>query len=196
MNPQEEHIDLVSDPFLESAMVPPTPPGSDSDGNPSGGPAENANELEKLRNELNETKDRLLRSHAELINYQNRVKRQMDEERKYASMGLMRDLLPVGDNILRTLDAVEKTSNLQGLIEGVKLVCDQFYQVLQKNHCERIEALNQPFDPNFHESIALCPSEAPPNTVVEETQAGFRLYDRVVRPSQVVLAAAIPKMGE
>lgn len=179
MTPKEDHIDLVSDPLIgETAQT-----LTDE--------LDNAPELDLLRKELEETRDRALRARAELENYRARIHRQVDEERKYASIDLFRDLLPVWDNLGRALEAVEKTHNTEALSEGVKLVHDQLLKVLGKHHCVPIEALHQPFDPNFQESIAMFPNaDYPPNTVIEQASVGFRLFDRVVRPAQVVLAAS------
>jgi len=176
LNPQDNHIDLTSDPMFKFF--------ADEDG-----------ELEQLRTELEEAKDRALRVRAELENYRARVHRQMEEERKYASIDLLRDLLPVWDNLGRALGAVETTRNTESLVEGVELVYDQLLKVLGKYHCVPLESLYQPFDPNFQESIAMLPNaDYPPNTVIEQTTVGFRLHDRVVRPAQVVLAApTIPR---
>lgn len=170
----EKHIDLVSEPEEsltgESVQVP-------------------ESETEQLRLELEEAKNRALRALADLENYRARINRQTIEERKYANIDLMRALLPVWDNIGRALDAVQSTHNLESLVEGVQMVHSQFLEVLIKFHCEKIEAKFQPFDPNFHASVAQMPSaEYPANTVLEEVQVGFRLFDRVVRPSQVVLS--------
>ena len=147
-------------------------------------------EVEQLRLELEEAKNRTLRAMADLENYRTRINRQMTEERKYASIDFMRELLPVWDNIGRALEAVSATHNLESLVEGVQMVHSQFMEVLKKYHCEKIEAMYQPFDPNFHASVAQIPTveHHPANTVIEEVQPGFRLFDRVVRPSQVVLA--------
>ena len=174
LNSQENHIDLISDPTSDFL--------SDEGGRES--------ELERLRRELGDTQDRTLRARAELENYRTRVHRQMEEDRKYASIDLLRDLLPVWDNLGRALDAVEKMHNMETLAEGVKLVYAQLLQVLDKYHCVPLEPLYQPFDPNYQESIAMLPNaDYPPNTVIEQTTVGFKLYDRVVRPAQVVLAA-------
>ncbi|MCL2305958.1 MAG: nucleotide exchange factor GrpE [Planctomycetaceae bacterium] len=152
--------------------------------------ADEESELEQVRKELEETKDRVLRARAELENYRARIHRQMEEERKYASLDLMRDLLPVWDNLGRALDAVEKTQSVETLTEGVRLVYDQLLQVFGKYDCVPLEPLHQPFDPYFQESIAQLPNaDYPPNTVIGQTTVGFRLHDRVVRPAQVVLAA-------
>ena len=169
-----EHIDLVSEP--EAADVAQEP----------------VSEVDRLRLELEEAKNGKLRAMADLENYRTRINRQMAEERKYASMDLMRDLLPVWDNIGRALESVSTTHNLEALVEGVQMVHSQFLEILKKHHCEQIEAKFQPFDPNVHASVAQMPSaEHPANTVIEEVQLGFRLFDRVVRPSQVVLSSKL-----
>ena len=178
--PLDNPFDLVDDPFAFLA-------GGDD------GESDTESELEQLREELDEANDRALRARAELENYRARVHRQAEEERKYASIDLMRDLLPVWDNLGRALDAVDKTQNLEALVEGVSLVHGQLLQVFGKYHCVPLEPLYQPFDPNFQESIALLPNaDHPPNTVIEQTTVGFKLHDRVVRPAQVVLAAPVP----
>jgi len=81
-------------------------------------------------------------------------------------------------------------SDAPRLLEGVKIVAQQLEAVLQRHHCMPIAALHQPFDPNVHEAILHQPSaDAAPNTVLAEVQQGFQLHDRVVRPSQVIVAA-------
>jgi len=169
-----EHLDLVSEPEELG--------GSDS-------PQEASTEVEQLRHELDEAKNRTLRALADLENYRTRVNRQVAEERKYASIEFMRELLLVWDNIGRALEAVAATHDLESLVEGVQMVYAQFLEVLKKHHCEKIEAKFQQFDPNFHASVTqvVC-AEYPANTVIDEVQTGFRLFDRVVRPSQVVLS--------
>ena len=152
-------------------------------------PEEPAVDPQQLRLELDEAKSRTLRALADLENYRARISRQMSEERKYAHIDFMREILPVWDNIGRTLESVADTNNLEALVEGVQMVHQQLLDVLRKYHCEKIESKYQPFDPNFHESVAQIPNEEyPANTVIEEIQAGFRLFERVVRPAQVVLA--------
>jgi molecular chaperone GrpE len=148
-----------------------------------------SSEPEPLRAELEEAKDRALRSQAELENYRKRVAREMQEERRYANLPLIRDLLPVLDNMDRATKAAEKTHDAAGLLEGVKLVARQLEGVLEQHHCVRIEAHNESFDPHLHEAVSQQPSdEHPANTVVQVTQTGFRLHDRVVRPSQVIVS--------
>ncbi|MGL6196359.1 MAG: nucleotide exchange factor GrpE [Thermoguttaceae bacterium] len=188
---EHEHLDLVSDPFTDEDVT--------SESLKAATKAVGATtDVAMLQKELDEAKDRTLRARAELENYRARVNRLMEDERKYASIELMRDLLPIWDNLNRAIDAAEKTKidgnaqsdDFESFIQGVRLVQEQLLVVLGKHHCEKIEALHQPFDPNFHESIAKFPDpNHEPNTVINEALPGFKLHDRIVRPSQVVLSA-------
>ena len=149
-------------------------------------------ELAQLRAELADAKDRVLRSQAELENYRKRVARQSADERRYANLPMMRDLLPVLDNMQRAIDSAEQTDDAAGLLEGVKMVAQQFEGALSRHHCVQIEALNEPFDPHRHEAVSQQPSgEHPANTVLLVTQTGFQLHDRVVRPSQVIVSTEV-----
>jgi len=153
--------------------------------------AEKPDSIEALREELEAAKDRALRSQAELENYRKRAVREMQDLHRYANLPLMRDLLPVLDNIDRAIEAAEKTHDTASLLDGVKMVARQFADVFEKHHCTEIEALDQPFDPHLHEAISQQPSDDhPPGTVVMVTQPGFQLHDRVVRPSQVIVSKA------
>ncbi len=157
---------------------------------PASAEAAPADEVARLKAELEDVKDRALRGWAELENFRKRTARQMEEERRYAALPLFRDLLPVLDNMKRAVDASAENHDLAGLLEGVKMVVQQFETVLARHHCTPIPALHQPFDPNVHDAILRQPSpDFPPNTVIQEVEQGFRLHDRVVRPSRVIVSA-------
>jgi molecular chaperone GrpE len=143
-----------------------------------------------LRSEMAEAKDRLLRAQAELENYRRRAQREIQDTLRYAELPLLRDLLPVVDNIARAIQAAEKSPDGSGLLEGIKLVAQQLDGVLNSHDCKRIAALDQPFDPNLHQAILQQPNaEKPANTVLQVVQDGFTLHDRVVRPSQVIVSS-------
>jgi molecular chaperone GrpE len=147
-------------------------------------------EVEKLRTDMQEAGDRLLRAQAELENYRKRARRELDDAIKYATMPLLRDLLPVLDNFGRAIAAAEKTPEQGGgLLDGVKMVSQALESALARHDCKKIEALGKPFDPAFHEAISQQPSaEHPPQTVMLVAQDGYTLYDRVVRPAQVIVS--------
>jgi molecular chaperone GrpE len=156
--------------------------------------------IAELETQFREANERALRSHAELENYRKRSQRELIEERRYAVVPLVRDLLPVFDNLERAIDATPTPRANEGdspttddsassLLEGVKLVATQLESVLKSHQCVRIETVGSPFDPNQHEAIAQEPSsEHPAGTVTRELQAGYKLHDRTIRPAQVFVS--------
>jgi molecular chaperone GrpE len=143
--------------------------------------------------ELAAANDRLLRLQAEMQNLRNRTSREIADERKYAALPILRDLLPVVDNIDRALEAATKTGEAGNLLEGFRLVRQQLATVLSSHHCEPIEAAGQPFDPNFHQAILHQASpDVPSGTVTMVTQQGYKLHERVIRPTQVIVSSGPP----
>ena len=141
-----------------------------------------------LPEELNQANARALRAQAELENFRKRIRREMDEERRYARVPLISELLPVMDNLDRALEAAEKTEGGSGLLEGVKMVRAQLLGVLEQSHCHAIEAVGAAFDPHLHEAIGQEPSdEFGPGVVTRVVTIGYQLHERVVRPSQVLV---------
>lgn len=153
--------------------------------------------VESLQAELDAARDRVLRVQAELENYRKRAQRTLEDERRYACLPLMRDLLTVVDNLQRAIDAAQQNEGAAGLLEGVTMVAEQLRLILKQHHCEEIPADNARFDPNLHEAIAQFPSEEhEPGQVTQVTQTGYQLHDRVIRPSQVIVAAPRPDAEE
>ena len=148
-------------------------------------------EVEKLRADLQEAGDRVLRAQAELENYRKRARRELEDSLRYATMPLMRDLLPVLDDLGRAIQAAEKAGEPIALTDGVKMVAQKLEEVLARHDCKKVEALGQPFDPTVHEAISQQPTtEYPPQSVMLVAQDGYTLHDRVVRPSQVSVSTA------
>lgn len=149
-----------------------------------------AAELDRLRGDLDEANDRVLRARAEVENVRKRARRELDDELRYANLPLLRELLPVVDNLQRAIQAAEKGPESGNLLEGIKLVAQSLEAALARFQCQRIEALHQPFDPAYHEALAQQPSpEHPPHTVLTVVQDGYTLHGRVVRPAQVIVSA-------
>ena len=148
-------------------------------------------ELESLRGKLSESQDKLLRTQAELENYRKRSRREMEDERRFAEVHLVRDLLPIVDNISRAIEAAENKADAQKLLEGLKMMLQQFEQVFALHHCKLItaEVVGEPFDPNRHEAVMQQPSdEHDEHTVLGVTRPGLELHDRIVRPAQVIVS--------
>jgi molecular chaperone GrpE len=146
-------------------------------------------ELAGARAEAAEHYDRLLRAQAELQNVLKRHERDRADRARYASEALARDLLPVVDDLQRALQHAADRSG--GLAQGVEMVNKSLLGVLGRHGIERIEAYGQPFDPTLHEAVAAVETDdVPENTVVEEHRAGYRLYDRLLRPAMVAVSKA------
>jgi molecular chaperone GrpE len=145
--------------------------------------------LAKLQAELAAAKDRELRCHAELDNYRKRAARELDDQIRYANLALLRDLLPVIDDVERAIQAAEKNADAGALLEGFRMSAQRLEELLKRYNCQPIEALHLPFNPHVHHAILQQPSEEyPANTVLMVTQTGYQLHDRVVRPSQVIVS--------
>lgn len=153
-------------------------------------------EIAALKQEAEEFRNRAMRWQAELENYQKRIARQLAEERRYAAIDLIRDLLPVYDNLQRAAQSAEQSHDVAQILQGLRMILKQWEDVLARHHCQKIDALQKPFDPNVHHAISRqATNDVPPNTVICVAQDGFILHDRVVRPSQVVVSMALPTAG-
>ena len=159
-----------------------------ADGSAPGSPEA---QLEELRRQLDDKQDRLLRALAEADNIRRRAQRDRDDYVKYATESLIRDLIPVLDNLDRALDSARTTSGAGSVVTGVELIQRELLRVLERAGVTRYSAVGQPFDPTRHEAIArVVSTEATPNTVVNETAPGYLLSGRVLRPAMVAVAAA------
>ena len=148
-------------------------------------------EVEDLKRQLADKNDRLLRALAEADNIRRRSQRDREEAVRYAAEGLVRDLIPVLDNLDRALDAARGAGDPPAIVDGVELIRREFLKVLERHGVTRYSALGQRFDPNQHEAIARVVSlDKEPDTVVGETVPGYSLRGRVIRPAQVAVAAA------
>jgi molecular chaperone GrpE len=131
-----------------------------------------------------------LRTLAELDNYRKRVDRDREQGRRYAAENLMRSLLPVLDALELAVDAAGEDDDV---CRGVRLALTDFLRILNDQGMEPIEALDQPFDPRFHEAVGMLPDpERPAGTVIKEERRGYRLRDRVLRASRVQISVQPP----
>jgi molecular chaperone GrpE len=149
-------------------------------------------ETEALRNENEELIDTLQRLQAEFDNYRKRAARDQANLVARAHERLVNELLPVLDDLERALEAAEQHEEAK-LEEGVRLVHRSLAEALEREGLAEIET-NGKFDPHVHEALLTQPSDAEEGSVIEVLQKGYRLGDRVLRPSRVVVAG--PKDGD
>ncbi|MEE8399269.1 MAG: nucleotide exchange factor GrpE [Desulfobacterales bacterium] len=144
------------------------------------------------KQEAKESYDRFLRASAEFENYKKRATRDMDEFRKYANESLIRELLPVVDNLERALQSSAESnavSDTENLTAGVDMTLKEILKVFEKFVIKPIDALGQRFDPTFHQAVMQEENDnEPENTILRELQKGYKIHDRLLRPSMVVVS--------
>ena len=154
-------------------------------------------QLRQLKKELDAAQDQALRTQAELENFRRRTRNEQDEFRKYQALPVVRDLLPGIDNLKRAIDAAEQSGDLQNLLDGIRMVSQQFVDVLKAHSAEVINPEGKTFDPNLHEALSQVPSaDHEPMTVLQVVEQGYRIHDRVVRPAKVIVSCAAPTATE
>lgn len=147
--------------------------------------------LEEKEAEAKANYDLFLRERAELENFKRRMQREQAESLRFASEPLIRDLLPVIDNLERAVGHAQSGSNGQPLVEGVTLIVRSFLDALEKYGVTRMTAKGEPFDPTRHEAMAQVEStEVSANTVVDEYRPAYLLHGRLLRPALVTVAKA------
>jgi molecular chaperone GrpE len=156
--------------------------------------AEFGTKLTEAQAAADDFRDRWLRSQAELENYRKRSQKELDAERQYRSMAVVRDILPALDGLQRALQVAKTTKDVDQLLKGMQMVVQQFEDALARHSVVAINAVGQPFDPNQHEAIQQAPSkDHPPMTVLHEVERGYQLFDRVVRPTKVIVSVTPPE---
>lgn len=165
--------------------------------------AEGAKSLQEivaaLQAEVGELKDKWLRAHAEVDNIRKRAEREREEAAKYSIAKLARDIVAVGDNFQRAIDAVpagaaEKDPALKSFLEGVTMTERELLNALDRHGIRRVQPLNEQFNPHLHQAVAQVPrTDVPSGTIVEVYQAGYMLEERVLRPAMVGVAQGGPK---
>ncbi|GAB4428303.1 MAG: hypothetical protein Kow0031_08510 [Anaerolineae bacterium] len=124
---------------------------------------------------------------ADMENFRKRQQRRADEAISAEKERLLRNFLPLADNLQRALS--QDTGNMAALREGIELTLRQLEQTLAAEGVTRMETVGQPFDPAWHEAIATMPADSPPNTVVNEIEAGYKLHQKLLRPAKLIVAA-------
>ena len=146
--------------------------------------------LETARKEAKENHDRYLRVCADFENYKKRTAREAEDYRKFANETLIKEMVAIVDNLERAVDSSNNHSEDQTpIVEGVQMTLKSIQSILERFHVTLIDAVGKPFDPRFHQAFQQEESEEyPENTVLREFQKGYQLYDRLLRPSMVIVS--------
>ncbi len=164
----------------------------------SGKAKEKVDQKESLEDRLKAAQEKaeanyesLLRVTADYENYKKRIEKEMNDVRKFANESLVKELLPIVDNLERAL-AIECGKNedtFKGMREGVEMTCKELMECLQRFGVTPMNSLEKPFDPNFHHAVSQEESEEyPENIVLQELQKGYMLRDRLLRAPMVVVS--------
>ena len=142
--------------------------------------------------------DRIMRMQAEFENYRKRVTRDMASAQERAADGLILEILPLYDNVLRAVHLHENTKGEgeSAVFEGLRQIERQFSQWLDSRGIQLIVAVGDQFDPQRHEAVLTAESERPRNEILEEFEPGYLRYDRVLRPSKVSVSRGAKEEGE
>lgn len=145
--------------------------------------------LQEKEQEAKENFDRYLRLSAEMENYKKRAEKEKAETYKFANENLVKDLLPVLDNLERAMEHGREAENSKALLEGIEMTQKGFWAVLEKYGITLVDAMGEAFDPNHHEAIMVQEdAQSPPGVVIMQIQKGYRLHNRLVRPAMVIVS--------
>lgn len=156
-------------------------------------------ELEVLKAELADAKDKLLRARAETENIRKRGILDVEAAHKYSVEKIARELVQVVDSLEKGLEAAEGSDaqHIAAMKEGMELTHKLLMSTLEKFYIKQIDPSGQPFDPKLHEALTTQPTtEVDPNKILTVVQKGFVIHDRVLRPARVIVAKAPENPGE
>jgi len=150
--------------------------------------------IAELEGQVALLKDTVLRSNADQQNQQRRHQREREELRKFATAGLLEDLLPALDSLSLGLDSAAKQTDGRAVAEGFRMAVGQLRSILSAQGLVEISPVGQPFDPSRHEAVGSEPSaDIAEGTVLRVARSGWLLHERVVRPAAVFVSAGAAK---
>ncbi len=179
-SPSESTESLISD-DEEVTEVEPLPASEEET-------AETATEADPIETERDDFKDKYLRTYAELENFRKRVAKEKQDLIRFGNEKLLAAVLQIKDDLDRAT-AHQETADAKTLREGLAMIGRDLEKILTQFYVKPLEAVGQPFDPNYHEAMAEQETdEHPPGTVIEQYQAGYLFHDRLLRPARVAVA--------
>jgi molecular chaperone GrpE len=147
--------------------------------------------LAQARADADAFRDKFLRTAADFDNYRKRARRDVEDAERRSRETLLRELLPVFDNLERAVTHASHATDAKAVVDGVRMVLRQFLDTLDRIGIRRVPTVGAAFDPNLHEAIQQLETvEQPPGTIVAEVQAGYQMGERLIRAAMVVVAKA------
>jgi molecular chaperone GrpE len=145
--------------------------------------------LTEARAEVARMKDAWMRSAADFDNFRKRARRELEDARKGGREDLLKDLLPVFDNLERGIQSAQQAADVKAVVDGLQMILKQFDSTLGRTGIARVPTLGKAFDPAVHEAIQQVEtSDQPPGTIVAEVQPGYMAGERLIRAAMVVVA--------
>lgn len=176
----ENVVELTEEEAAETVFAEET---TNSDVSPS---AKYLQEIEMLKNKLDEADNRYLRLQADFDNFRRRSRLEIEAKEKYRAQKLITELLPAIDNFERAMKMEVENEQTKPLLQGMDMVYRSLLEALKNEGVEAIDAVNKEFDPHLHQAVMQVEDENfGSNIIVEEFQKGYILKDRVIRPSMV-----------
>jgi molecular chaperone GrpE len=146
--------------------------------------------LADAQGEVLKVRDQLLRTAADFDNFRKRTRKDVEDAQRKGLEKALLEVLPVGDNLERAVQAAQQSGDLTSVVEGVTMVLRFFEDALSRLGAERVPAVGQGFDPSLHEAVQQVESDQPAGTVVLEMTPGYRLNGKLLRPAMVAVARA------
>ena len=170
-----------------AASVPPTPAGEGA----------SAAEATNPRAEAERYKEQWMRSAADFDNYRKRSRREVEDAKKAGREDLLREILPVFDNLERGIQSAQRATDVKAVADGLAMITKQFIDTLGRVGITKISGVGSPFDPSVHEAIQQVETtDHPPGVVIAEVQPGYQQGDRLIRAAMVVVSKAPSDGGE
>ncbi len=151
-------------------------------------------ENENLKKEVEEYKDKLLRRVAEFENYKKRLEADFSNAVKYANEKLLLEILPIIDDLERSLESGQEKPDFNSFYQGIKMIYNKLMKVLKSHGVKPFESVGKQFDVYYHEALLRIPrDDVPPDTVIDEVERGYMYYDKVLRHAKVIVSSPVDK---
>ena len=148
-------------------------------------------EFKKLQSDAKDYYDRMLRALAELENFRKRVQKDKEQYLKFSNENIVKEIIDIYENFDRALyhiDEAKEEESIDNIIEGIKMIKTQLFNILEKNGIEEIKCEGEEFDPKFHEAVQVVETDDSENKVVQVLQRGYTMYNKVIKPPMVAVS--------